>query len=142
MRGLRHIFFLLAVALLTTGCGDGTSNPATTPPDASYHDPARLTASDAEDGDLFGISVSISGDYAIVGAWGEDGAGVLRGAAYVFHRNQGGTDNWGEVMKLTASDAEDGDHFGISVSISGDDAIVGALSEGGGLSLRGAAYLY
>jgi hypothetical protein len=84
MRGLRHIFFLLAVALLTTGCGDGTSNPATTPPDASYHDPARLTASDAEDGDHFGISVSISGDDAIVGALSEGGGLSLRGAAYLY----------------------------------------------------------
>ncbi len=26
------------------------------------------------------------------------------GAAYVFERDQGGADNWGQVKKLTASD--------------------------------------
>jgi hypothetical protein len=34
---------------------------------------------------LFGRSVSISGDTAVVGAYREDGAGSDRGAAYVFY---------------------------------------------------------
>jgi len=45
---------------------------------------AKLTASDTADYDLFGNSVGISGDTIIVGAYYEDGAGVNRGAAYVF----------------------------------------------------------
>jgi hypothetical protein len=102
----------------------------------------KLTASDAADYDNFGFSVSISGDYAIVGADSEDGAGTNRGAAYVFYRNHGGTDNWGEVTKLTASDAADDDYFGWSVSISGDHAIVGAKSEDGAGTWRGAAYVF
>ena len=44
----------------------------------------KLTASDAESGDHFGISVAISGDTTVVGAYSEDGAGSDRGAAYVF----------------------------------------------------------
>jgi hypothetical protein len=110
--------------------------------ESEWGEAAKLTASDAQDTDRFGISVSISGDYAIVGAYQEDGAGMNRGAAYVFYRNEGGTDNWGEVTKLTASDDQDYDVFGYSVSISGDYAVVGAVSEDGAGTNRGAAYVF
>ncbi len=108
----------------------------------------KLTASDPQDGDYFGCSVAVSGDTAIVGAYSEDGTGganANRGAAYVFDRNQGGANNWGEVKKLSASDADDADHFGGSVALSGDTAIVGAQWEdgaGGALADRGAAYAF
>ena len=103
---------------------------------------AKLTASDENTADLFGTSVSISGDYIVVGAVGEDGAGTNRGAAYIYARDYGGVDNWGEVMKLTASDAEDGDRFGCSVSISGDYVVVGTEFEDGGGTDRGAIYIF
>ncbi len=102
----------------------------------------KLTASDAEDSDLFGYSVAVSGDTAVVGAWREGGAGSDRGAAYVFERDQGGADNWGQVTKLTASDAQDDDYFGYSVACSGDTAVVGAAWEDGAGSQRGAAYVF
>jgi hypothetical protein len=102
----------------------------------------KLTASDAQDDDEFGISVAISGDTAVVGARLEDGAGTNRGAAYVFERNQGGPDDWGQAKKLTASDAEDSDYFGFSVAVSGDAAVVGAQAEDGATIDRGAAYVY
>ena len=44
----------------------------------------KLTASDAEDDDRLGNSVSISGDYVVVGAELEDGGGTDRGAIYIF----------------------------------------------------------
>jgi len=103
---------------------------------------AKRTASDAEDSDSFGHSVSISGDYFVVGAPNEDGAGSDQGAAYVFARDQGGTDAWGEVVKLTASDGADSDFFGHSVFISGDYVVVGANREGGDGTDRGAVYVF
>ena len=63
----------------------------------------KLTASDAEADDAFGGRVAISGDFAVVRADGEDTAGPLVGAAYVFGRNHGGTDNWGQMKKLMPS---------------------------------------
>ena len=107
----------------------------------------KLTASDADLSDEFGISAAISddGSRAIVGAWGEDGAGSLRGAAYVFSRS--GT-TWTQEQKLTASDTQDDDRFGYSVAISDDGTrcIVGAYREDGGagnpLSDAGAAYVF
>lgn len=97
----------------------------------------KLTASDGENFDTFGWSVAISGNLAIVGADGEDGAGAARGAAYVFDLSTGV-----ELLKLTASDAEDLDYFGRSVAIFGSFAIVGAPNENGGGDNRGAAYVY
>ena len=85
----------------------------------------KLTASDTAAHDQFGFSVSISGDTAIVGTQSD-----FR-PAYIFQRDQGGADNWGEVKKLIASDAAVGDAFGRPVSISGDTAIVGAIRSDG-----------
>jgi len=102
----------------------------------------KLTASDAAAGDRFGESVSISGDVAIVGANRNDDSGIDSGSAYIFARNEGGADNWGEVRKLTASDAVGGDRFGSSVSISGDLAIVGALRNDDDGPSSGSAYIF
>jgi len=105
---------------------------------------AKLTASDATGYDYFGNSVSISGDYAIVGANKEDPTGISNaGSAYIFYRNEGSTDNWGQQAKLTASDAASSNEFGYSVSISGDAAIVGAYRNShAGESKAGAAYIF
>jgi hypothetical protein len=102
----------------------------------------KFVASDAGDEDLFGISVAISGDYAVVGAVAEDGAGTSRGAAYVFYRNQGGADSWGQVKRLRASDAADDDGFGFAVALDGDTLIVGADGEDGSGTDEGAAYVF
>ena len=50
---------------------------------AAQTEEAKVQASDKQAGDRFGISVSISGDRAIVGAQGEDTGGPLAGAAYI-----------------------------------------------------------
>ncbi len=90
---------------------------------AGWVEVEKLTASDGEAEDEFGYSVSIRGDFIIVGAKGEDEKGLDAGAAYVFQKNAQG---WQEVKKLTASDGVGGANFGWSVSINGDSAFVGA----------------
>ena len=102
----------------------------------------KLNASDAQADDFFGNSVSVSGDIAVVGGQGEDSGGSFAGAAYVFSRNLGGAENWGEVKKLVASDAAADDIFGITVAVDGDVAIVGADREDSGGTNTGAAYLF
>jgi hypothetical protein len=96
----------------------------------------RLLANDGAAGDRFGISVSISGDTVVVGAYLEDhdtnGNGTIEkdvGAAYIFQRDQGGANNWGQVKKLIANGDAAGDRFGTSVSISGNTVVVGAYRE-------------
>jgi hypothetical protein len=100
----------------------------------------KATASDAEDNDYFSDSVALNGDYAIVGAPAEDEKGIGAGAAYIFHRTE--TNGWDEGTKLVASDAQEGDSFGSSVSISGDYVIVGAPGEDTGGTDAGAAYVF
>ncbi len=105
---------------------------------------AKLTASDGVAGAWFGYSVDIDGDTIVVGAiYDTGGIGTNAGAAYVFSRNQGGADNWGEVKKLTASDGWAWDMFGFAVAISGDTVAVGAGRETTGSAIEsGAAYIF
>ena len=95
----------------------------------------KLLPSDGAASGRFGNSVSISGDYAIVGTKGDDGTG----SAYVFKRT--GT-SWAQEAKLLASDGAVGDLFGESVSISGDYAVVGALGDDDNGSESGSAYVF
>lgn len=101
-----------------------------------------LGSADAANSDYFGIAVDISGDDVVVGAVGENGAGTNQGAAYVFHRDQGGADNWGQVKKIVASDRADSDGFGYSAAIDGDTIVVGSDGEDGAGTNRGAAYVF
>jgi MBG domain/FG-GAP repeat len=105
---------------------------------------AKLTASDLAPDDYFGYAVSVAGDVALVGALYANSGGVINvGAAYVYERNAGGTNAWGEVAKLTASDSATGNYFGWSVSVAGDVALVGAAyADPGGVNNAGAAYVY
>jgi hypothetical protein len=117
----------------------GTRYPITIDPIAQQ---AYLKASNARLGELFGASVAISGDTAVVGARFEDSdaTGVngdqtntnapSSGAAYVFVRTGSG---WSQQAYLKASNTDGvgiGDQFGCSVSVSGDTLVVGALFEG------------
>ncbi|WP_405575899.1 LamG-like jellyroll fold domain-containing protein [Winogradskyella sp. Asnod2-B02-A] len=105
----------------------------------SWTEQAKLTASDATAGDRFGYSVAIDGDYAIVGAYGNDDAGNNSGSAYIFVRS-GST--WTEQEELIAFDTAGGDQFGSSVSIAGDYAIVGAFGNDDAGSSSGSAYIF
>jgi hypothetical protein len=111
----------------------------------------KLVPTDRESNDWFGYSVSISGNYAIVGAFLENhdtsGAYPLTaaGSSYIFVKNG---DSWIQQQKLVASDRDAVDAFGISVSISGDYAIVGAYFEdhdatgNNSLADAGSAYIF
>jgi len=101
----------------------------------------KLTASDAAANDVFGASVSVSGDTAVVGATNDDNAGGIdAGSAYVFVRSGG---VWTQQQKLTASDAAAGDGFAYSVSVSGDTAVVGAPhDDNAGGTDAGSAYVF
>lgn len=97
----------------------------------------RLVASDGQENDEFGVSVSISKKNMIVGT----SSGIVNnpGAAYLFGFN--GLE-WVETQKIQSSDSIDGDHFGRAVSIWENLAIVGA-NKTHDLGLNsGAAYVY
>ncbi|MBE5314054.1 MAG: fibronectin type III domain-containing protein [Xanthomonadales bacterium] len=101
----------------------------------------KLTAGDDPAADLFGYAVALSGDTALVGAnWDDVGVNSDQGSAYVFTRS-GST--WTLQQKLTAADGAAFDQFGGSVALSGDTALVGAISDSvGGNSVQGSAYVF
>jgi hypothetical protein len=100
----------------------------------TYEQIGKLTASDGAAYELFGLSVAIDGNRAIVGApnnipfdtiGNPDESIVGPGSAYIYTFD-GST--WTETAKLTPSDSKDQDLFGIVVDIKGDTALVGALN--------------
>ena len=101
-----------------------------------------LSASDKADYDNFGSSVAVSSDTVVVGADGADFGGTNRGQVYVFSKDQGGANNWGQVKILSASDKSKDDFFGESVAISGDTSVVGAQGADSGGTDRGQAYVF
>ncbi len=102
----------------------------------------KLVASDAAGGDQFGLSVAVDGDTALIGSPFDDDAGPISGSAYFFERDQGGTDNWGELTKVTAVDAAAFDGFGTSVGLSGNAAVIGAFRDDDGFDRAGSSYVY
>ncbi len=101
----------------------------------SWSQQTKLTSMDAAEGDMFGYSVSISGESLIVGAYNDDDQGSNSGSAYIFHYDGS---SWVQQAKLTASDGVANNEFGSSVAIDGNDAIVGACYH----SKPGSAYIY
>jgi len=98
----------------------------------------KLTASDTTTGDLFGYSVALLGDIALIGARGSENRNTgSPGAAYIFTQDTNG--QWNQAQKLIAADGVAGDGFGFSVALSGDLAVVGARNKAGA---SGAAYTF
>jgi len=97
---------------------------------------AKVTPFDVTGNDGFGVSTSVSGDYAIVGAPFDSDLGPSSGSAYVFKREGA---SWVQQAKLTASDGSAYDDFGVSVSLSGDYALIGASNDDG---FKGSAYVF
>ena len=99
---------------------------------------AYLKASNTEVNDLFRQSVAISGDTLIVGAYDEDSSTTEvngdesnndapgAGAGYVFMRN--GL-IWVQQAYLKASNAGVGDNFSMSIAISENSIVIGAIGE-------------
>jgi len=100
----------------------------------------RLVDKDGNRSDGFGKSVSISGDYILVGAPGHDGCGMTSGMAYYAIRNETG---WSDPLKLSGDVGHvAGIKFGQSVSMSENGAIVGALLGNGNETQSGAVFTY
>jgi len=98
----------------------------------------KLTASDASQFDLFGLSVAISGNIAIIGSILDSDAGSQSGSAYLFDVTTGN-----QLSKLTASDAAANDTFGFFVAINSDTAVIGSRFDNNGAgSQSGSAYVF
>jgi hypothetical protein len=100
---------------------------------------AKLTARDGAAFDLFGYSVALDGQTALVGAYGDDDLGFNAGSAYVFVRSGG---VWTQQAKLTASDGLASDAFGFAVVLGGDVALIGAPGAGEKRPNAGSTYIF
>ncbi|MFK8013796.1 MAG: FG-GAP repeat protein [Marinicellaceae bacterium] len=99
---------------------------------------AKLIANDGDEGDLFGRSVSLSGNTALVGAVFEQDvpdAGSI-GSAYIFNFED---KIWSQATKLQADDETPGNRFGENVSLSGDRALISATGDNENI---GAVYVF
>jgi len=106
---------------------------------------AELTASDGAAGNAFGASLSVSNNTVVAGASctpaSSNGCGP--GAAYVFVKPPSGWVNATQTAELIASDGVPNEAFGGSVSISGNNVVIGAPSATiNGNKLQGAAYVF
>jgi|GEM_PF-1956870 len=99
---------------------------------------AKIIAADGSAGDQFGRSVSIDGEFAVVGAWqNSNERGASAGAVYVYRLDGS---EWTQYVKLLAPDGELGDRFGSSVAVQGGRIVAGAAN--GGFFGEGRAYVF
>ncbi|MCG3129632.1 MAG: hypothetical protein FLDDKLPJ_00366 [Phycisphaerae bacterium] len=104
--------------------------------DGAWTQTVKLTPADGAQDDFFGRDVALSGDTAMIGAYRDDDRGNDSGSVYVYERHGGA---WSQAAKLTADDGTSSDYFGISLALSGDRALIGALDANNG---RGAVYVF
>ena len=91
-------------------------------------------ASDAATEDSFGVSVTLYQDTIAAGASNEDNSrGLGAGSVYIFDRNTGGANNWGQVRKRFAVAGVSSEHYGVSVALEDNNLIVGATGAFGKL---------
>lgn len=114
----------------------------------------KIVSNDRATLDYFGYSVDIHENTIIIGAYGDDhdAAGIntlaLSGSAYIFEKDNGGVDNWGQTKKIVSNDRAIQDEFGRRVSINGEIAVVGSLTSDtdaigmNSISNAGAAYIF
>ncbi len=112
----------------------------------------KIFADDSINYDIFNrsVSVAINKDIAVIGASKDHSNDEYSGSVYVFERNEGGSNNWGFVTKIIASDGVSTDSFGTSVAIENNTLVVGASGDDNQgssiedvyLSSFGSAYIY
>jgi len=106
---------------------------------AQWNQEAKLLAADGAAYDRFGVSVALSADRIVVGAYLDDDNGTDSGSAYVFRWDGS---QWVQEQKLLAADGAPGDLFGVSVALFGDRIVVGAqLDDDNGYN-SGSAYMF
>ena len=108
---------------------------------AAWTEEQKLVASDPGSLEWFGFSVDLFGETILVGAVFDDHPGAMSaGSAYVFVR-LGAT--WTQQQKLVAGDPQASDHFGGSVALWEDTAVIGASGDdNSGGSNAGSAYVF
>ena len=101
--------------------------------DSTWLETSILNSADGAASDRFGLSVDLSGNTAIVGAYQD-------GSAYLFRRMSDGS--WIETEKLVDGSGQSGDQFGYNVAISGSNSLIGACQDDDNGFNSGSAYIF
>ena len=102
----------------------------------------KLVAPDGGREDRFGASVSVLGEWAVVGASNQPGLGRGRGAVYVYRRGSEQDAPWKFLQKIQPESLRFGDRFGTSVAMEGSTMIVGAPFSDTGPSNTGSLWSF
>ncbi len=94
---------------------------------------AVLRAPEGEPGAGFGFTLDVDGPTLVTSSFSAGGTG----RAWVFTRSASG--EWKHAQTLTASDAAEGDAFGVTAALDGDDLLVGAFARA---DTAGAVYAF
>ena len=97
----------------------------------------KFIAPDGASDDDFGLSVAVNGNYALIGSHKDDDNGSNSGSAYLFDITTGNF-----LQKFVAPDSVSGDHFGYSVALDGNYALIGSQGDDDNGSYSGSAYLF
>ena len=100
---------------------------------------AKIAPADGGLDDHFGYSVAIEGANAIIGTTWDGDNGFKAGAAYAYHYDGAA---WTQENKILPDDGTPNDRFGYSVSISGNQAVVGSFAHADNGLDAGSAYLF
>ena len=92
------------------------------PATGGWSETDKLTGSDILPNDLFGMSIAVEGDLALIGT-AQQANGT--GAVYVFRRDPA-TRDWSEQNKLTGPGTGPNSRFGAAVGLDGGGALVAA----------------
>ena len=94
-------------------------------------------------GDLYGHSVALFGETAVVGAYGSDVGGNQNQGRVTVHLKPPAPEPWAARAVLTASDGAASDSFGFSVAGSGNTIVVGAFADDVGANPdQGSVYVF
>lgn len=105
----------------------------------------RLIPDVVADRVAFGATVTVLGDIAYVGDPGyvDPMSTLACGGVFIFARDEGGADAWGQIARLVPSDPIAGAQFGNAIAVDGDVLVVGAPAalDGNG-DASGAVYVF
>ena len=107
----------------------------------------KLLPSDGSGFNRFGNSISIENSTMVVGAWskGVSFEGTFypsAGKVYVYEEDEGGIENWGEVIDIQSPVPTQSEYFGFCVDIGENVIAVGAYGKDDVVTNSGIVYLY
>lgn len=105
--------------------------------DGNWVETQKLLGEDSGEGESFGRSIALDGDWMVVGAAGADDG---RGAAYVFKRGADGA--WSQHSKLQEEEAEEGAFYGLTVAMDNGNVLVASPLAGDEADGHVYAYYY